>query len=405
MKKEIEDRLISSIRTPEDLAEIFTRGIDSSSFAIRSDIFDFIKKYNNNYMDVPKPEILTSQYPDFEYSDNINEKEKKFLIDEVKKSDVTSSVIKVINKGTDLLIKDPYGAIEYITGQLNSLTNTPKISKSFTDKDALKRLEVLKSVKEKLSQGGSIGIKTGLSIFDKSLLGWQPGNLVALVGRLGIGKSWVLEYLACSAYLDNRRIVYLSPEMTIQEVEARWDTIVSSMTNDVFPHEELVTGKINEKKYKEWLERISRRSDWLTMDSNAGKSFSISAIQSIVDEFQPDLLCLDGFLLMDNGAKNVQRWEAMLQAAYGLKAIAQNNKIVIIATTQATRDAANEMPELHQVYGGDSLMQAADIAIMIQKDEQTPMSRFITIPKVRGRKSQTTKIPIKFDVNNGKIGI
>jgi replicative DNA helicase len=266
--------------------------------------------------------------------------------------------------------------------------------------------------KDKITKGLQIGLKTGLSFFDDNMIGWLPGNLIAIIGRPGIGKSWLLMYLACFAYyFGGARVAYLSPEMAIPEVEDRWDTIKSAFEGEGFSNESLTSGKVNLPKYKKYLESTSKRNDWVTLDSNEGKAFSLASAQSIVDEFQPDLVCVDGLILMDSGnAGDGESWEAMRKLAYGLKNIAQNNKIVIMAASQAGRNAAGAMPELHQIYGGDALAQAADVAIMVSDvaeagNEAEAFTRYITIPKRRSGKTFAKKMKLRFNVDRGSIGL
>ena len=46
---EVEDKLLNSIRTPQDLANLYTMGVTIELFHIRKDIFKFIINYYKQY--------------------------------------------------------------------------------------------------------------------------------------------------------------------------------------------------------------------------------------------------------------------------------------------------------------------------------------------------------------------
>ena len=402
MQKELEERLISLIKNPEDLSEIVMSGVTSDTFVVRREVFDFINTYHNKYRSIPARPVIKTQYTDLEFPTDVLKSEQRFLVDELIKSEIKRKAIGVLDKGTELLLNDPYGGIDYISSKLSSIKKPQIFYKSKTDGEALKRFDQMLDRKERLKGGKSIGMRTGFSFFDDKLLGWLPGNLISIVARLGIGKTFIAEYLSCFAYSEGYRVAYCSPEMTIVEHEIRWDVILGALMGYKFSIRELIRGDTNPIKYKEFLTKVSQRDDWITLDSNHDRPFTIPSIQAIVDEYSPDLLVVDGFLLLDIGGE--KNWKNMLSAAYSLKNIVQTKKIVGIVTAQATRDSAGEIPEAHQVYGGDALAQASDVLITMGENPMKPKSRFIQIAKRRMDEGSNKKIEINFDCDIGKIG-
>jgi len=265
--------------------------------------------------------------------------------------------------------------------------------------------DIMTSIKRKetIESGKFVGIRTGLDIFDNNLTGWQDGDLTAIVGRVGSGKSWLLMYFASIAYLEGKRVLYLSPEMSTYEVNQRLDTIVSAQMGNALTNDDIKYGNVDLKDYKAFLERLKVRKDWKNVDSDGGKSFNLQSIQNEVDSFKPDLLCIDGFLLVQAN-RGEEGWLALLGLAYGLKNIAMNNKIPILATAQASRKSDGDIPTMVEVYGGDALAQASSVVIMMAINAQEEKKRSITIPKIRNMKNITKAFQISFDVNRGIIG-
>ena len=406
MQKEFEARLLSSITGIEDFVEITRRGISTKSFLIYENIYKFIAGYIGKYNEAPSKDIITRSYPDYTCLEGgITKGEQKYLIDELLKSEVRHQAVEIINKGSDLVLQeDVYKGIDFLVTKLLSINKPTGYSRSLTDKESLKRLEDIKTRKESVNKGIMVGLKTGLSIFDKNFLGWLPGNLISIIGRLGVGKSWVVLWMGGVVYMEGKRVLFLSPELSIREVEDRWITLIGNKFGYSFPNSDLAIGKIDIEKYKEWAEIVSKRADWLTLDTYSGEPFTIGSIQYLVKEFNPDLLAVDGIELLQDEEKHKEKWESMFSIAYGLKGIAQNNKIVVIATAQASREAVDKMPELHHIALSDAIGRASDIVIPMMQDKEKPNVRFITIPKRRVGKVINKRIEIEFNVNTGQIG-
>lgn len=403
MQNDLEQRLISiSNKDEKTFGEILTKGISTEDFVIYTEVFEFVKNYYFKYNSIPAKSVVTSTFPGFSFVEDVDKTEIKFLCDELSKANVKRKAISIINDTEELLMIDTYGAIDSLVTRLSSIKRIDTFSRSFADNDSLKRYKKIIENKERIAKGITVGIKTGISLFDDKYLGWQPGNLIGIVGRLGIGKSWIAEYLGCQAYNSGKRVLYLSPEMSTIEVELRWDTIMGTLNGHTFLNDKLQTGEVDLKEYKKWLEEISTRKDWLTLSSLGGKSFTISNITGLINEFSPDLVVVDGIALLDDVSK--ETWQKVMNISYGLKSIAQNHNLVIVVTAQANRGVGDEMPKPNQVAFGDSFLQACDFGIMLQQDINRPDIRFITIPKVRtGGKPVNTPIEIKFQVNAGVL--
>jgi len=315
-----------------------------------------MQKYFTKYNSLPAKAIIESTFPGYTYLDDVKEHEIKYLCDELIKATTKRKAIQYINSSSDLLSIDTYGAIDSLITKLSNIRKPSANSRSFADGDAMKRyVDVVKS-RDKIAKGVSTGIRTGIGFFDDKYLGWQPGNLIGIVGRLGVGKSTVAQYIACQAYKAGKRILFISPEMSTDEINLKFDTFMGKMNGYSFLNDQLQTGEINLKEYKKWLEEVSIRKDWLTLDSANGKKFNVGNITGFVQEFSPDLVVVDGVALIDSSG--TESWQKTMDVSYGLKSMAQNNKIVTIATSQANRDVKDKMPRPDQVSFGDAFMQA-----------------------------------------------
>jgi replicative DNA helicase len=382
---------------------ILLHGIGAEEFILHTEEFSFIQTYFNKYNSIPSKAVIESSFPGFTYLSDVKEHEIKYLCDELIKASTKRKAIVLINESSELMTKDPYGAIDSLVNRLSNIRKPVNYSRSYADADAPKRYAKAVENREKAAKGISTGLTTGIGLFDNKYLGWQPGNLIGIVGRLGVGKSTLAQYLACQTYKTGKRVLFLSPEMSVDEVHLRWDTFMGKMNGYTFLNDKLQTGEVNMKEYKKWLEEVKVRKDWLTLDSANGKKFNVSNIKGFINEFSPDLVVVDGVALLEGIGE--QSWLKVMDVSYGLKSLAQNHKIVIMATMQANREVKDDMPRPDQVSFGDAFMQACDCGIFIQQNINKPDIRFITIPKRRNGKAINTAIQIDFDINSGMISV
>jgi replicative DNA helicase len=383
--------------------ETIKYGLTSDHFVSFQEIFNFIQRHRHKYSVVPSADIVKANFNEEVYIKDVPENELKYLADELIRNSAARKAIGIINKYQDLLITDTYGSIDAISSQLAQIKRTSAISKSLTDKDAMRRLALMKSRKEALGKGLMIGTPTGISAFDRVSFGWQPGNFALIVGRPKVGKSWLLQYMGCIAYKAGKRVLYISPEMNTDEVDLRFDTLMGRLEGYNFLNDKLTTGDIDLVKYQQWLDKLSKRSDWITFDSNNGSTFTIASIAALVDEYNPDVLLVDGIILLNGPGKT--DWERVKTLAYDIKNLTQAKKIITLGATQASRDAGEDMPGPTQTAYSDGLIQAADVGIMMMRDSERADLRYITIPLIRNHEAINKHLIVKFSVNEGLISV
>ena len=417
MQKELESRALSLIRDHKTFNEFQKHGITSECFVIYTELFDFINNYFHKYDSIPAEAVIKTNFPEFVPLPDVKPEEIRYLSEELTKSNVQRRAIKIINDSSEMIDTDPYGTIETMIHRLSSVRQKAVESRSYMDKEAVKRYNLVMANREKAGKGMTVGLKTGIGIFDTKYIGWQPGDLIAIMGRMGIGKSWVLIYSSCVCYDSGKRVLYLSPEMSNTEVELRTDTVLGHIRGHKFLNDKLQEGSIDFKEYKTYLESLSSRSDWLGLDSYNGRPFSVTNIAGLIDEFNPDLVAIDGIGLLEGWQK--EAWQKNQEISRGLKNLAQTKKVVIMTTSQVNRATLDKradskdnvpgteatMPGLENLYMGDALGQDASVVIAMNQDINKPDVRYITIPKRRNGKAINRPLEIKFDVNSGIISI
>jgi archaellum biogenesis ATPase FlaH len=413
-QRSAEVKLITAMLSIEGgFAETKLKGITAEHFNLFGEVYKFICDHEANYNSLPTKGMIIEKFTDFIFAKRefSSISDVVYYIDIIKNFYVKKMAERIISEGIDKLkVEDPTEAVRFMTESLLKV-HKPNIRMSHTDHDVNLRLEEFIERKKQIERGESIGIKTGLSMFDEKMMGWQPGDFIVVYGPPQVGKSWMLEYFGIMAYLDGHRVLFISTEMSYQEVNLRWDTIASRKLGFDLPNEALLTGSdaVKLSTYKAWVEKAQQRDDWLTVDSAEGDNFRVSTVEGLVDSFHPDVVCCDTLpLFCDSQGKLGVSWDSLLEIGYGLKSLASRRNLVIISTNPSTGDTFDQDKPAGLsgiAFSRAGLPFAASVMISINYDKMDPIGhRQISVTKKRHGKAIGGARKIVYDLDRGIIG-
>lgn len=314
---------------------------------------------------------------------------------------------QAILRSTADLDKDPTGTSAKIIGALNDVRRGAK-GKSLTyDGDIDERIAAYEAKHAKAEAGEAVGIPTGLPCFDDKGDTWQPGEVVAIIGPLNVGKSTLLFWLASNVYHKARRkVLVLSPESTITEVEAKFDATIGGWEGYDFSVRGIIQGRQKLKPYKDYLEKLKAysRRDLIIKDSGETGNFTIGDIVSQVRLHEPDFLVIDGFHLIRG--ENGETWQTMKLASETIKGLAQSMGMTVCVTSQVQRSALlmpDDTAEIAQSAYGLALSETANRVISLGEVRNEPGQRMFKVPKMRNAAKINFKQFLHYDVDRGYI--
>jgi replicative DNA helicase len=222
--------------------------------------------------------------------------------------------------------------------------------------------------------GDILGISTGFKQLDNRLLGMQPGQLIIIAARPGIGKtSLALNIALNSSAIHDMAVVIFSLEMMGSELSLR---IISQQTT--IPNENLK--KISLDKYD--LEKIKKSFSQIGRN-NKNKIFinddsyqNVFDIQSECRRIKNEvgnlgLIVIDYIQLMRSQNRE-NREQQIAEISRSLKLLAKDLGCPIIVLSQLNRSAEsrdNKRPSLSDLRESGALEQDADIVLLIYRDE------------------------------------
>jgi len=231
-------------------------------------------------------------------------------------------------------------------------------------------------------------IATGFADIDELLMGGMvPGQLIVIAGRPSHGKSALALNIAENTSIEGWKTLMLSLEMSETElmdrVMAAWGRV--NMRN-------LMDGPEQDSDWSALTVAAQKASgSALWIDDEAGLTLLAvrNKARSHKRRFGLDVLVVD-YLQLIVGAPSEKDIERISRISVGLKTLAKELGIVVIALSQLNRNGAGKStPSLADLRGSGSIEQDADIVAFVYREEaDDPSTNFknyadVTIAKIR----------------------
>lgn len=406
MSGDLEARLLASLPSIEAFESLGEQGIGPASFSHWRPMYDYIDQVVRDNQHLPR---LVDLKATFNLPDHIRREphEYDWLLQEFRRLTLAQQVQGLLDRVIETYGEQPEELVPQLVRELTALGGTRgQQSASTTDARSSARMEGYAALAEGQSEGFMHGIPTGYSYFDaKARLGWLPGELIGIVARPYVGKSWLLVWHGALAWQAGYRVLMLSPEMVVEEAEARFDAVLAGLRGVPVSVTELYRGFRPSAALHALAAEVSKRGDWVTLDTAGGRPFKLGQIPRLIATHRPDLLLVDGLPLVGaEGGRGQALWEQIKDLSYGLKDIAVGAHIPIIVTHQATRGAhdTKKPPGLHEIAFGDAFGQACDKVLVLSRTMEEERRR-MTIQKFRKGAPMQGGVELIFDPEHGKI--
>jgi replicative DNA helicase len=238
--------------------------------------------------------------------------------------------------------------------------------------------DLLSSELDKLEQLSAEGLSvtgtpSGFEDLDRITGGFQAGNLIILAARPGMGKSALMANFAEHAALTGKEAVALfSLEMSEGELAQRFIASQASIKGD-----DLRKGKVPQTRWAKILAASNRLAESaLYVDDSSDLSvLDVRAKTRRLAQQQADglgLVLIDYLQLMRATGQTDNRAEQVGQISRGLKTLARELEVPVIALSQLNRGVeqrADKRPMLSDLRESGAIEQDADLVMFIYRDE------------------------------------
>lgn len=229
------------------------------------------------------------------------------------------------------------------------------------------------------------GVSSGFIDLDNCLSGFGKSNLIILAARPGIGKTTLALNIAQHVSVVSKKSVGIfSLEMSREELVDR--LLVAQADIDSW---RLKSGRLDQQDFLKLSDAMGVLADAkFYIDDSPGLSiFEIrTRARRLMTEHHIDILIVD-YLQLAHGRTKDNRVQEVAEISQGLKNIARELKIPVIALSQLSRaieSRGEKVPQLSDLRESGSIEQDADVVMFLyRKDDDIRESVNLKIAKHR----------------------
>ena len=267
--------------------------------------------------------------------------------------------------------------------------------------ESFDRLDDLHKDKQKIR-----GVPTGFKDIDDKLAGFRPSDLVILAARPSMGKTALaLNFAHNVAIKANQPVLMFSLEMSKEQLVDRLLSMESGV--DAWA---LRTGNLTDADF----EKIGRAMGTLSeaqifIDDTPGITISDLRTKARREAHQRPLglIIVDYLQLMSGGSRfggDGNRVQEISEISRGLKSVARELNVPVLALSQLSRSVENRSPQIPQLADlreSGSIEQDADVVAFIYREEyynpETDRKKLTDVFIKKHRNGPTGGVELFFD--------
>lgn len=214
---------------------------------------------------------------------------------------------------------------------------------------------------------GHVGLQVGLADFDRLTHGLEPGDLIVIAGRPGMGKTALLLTIAATISRTSNVAVF-SAEMPTQQLMRRCIALLGNIQQGRLRRAQELTDT-NWKQITDTASTVSALRLWI--DDSAAPALAHIRAECIARKAKDGLsLVLVDYLQLVRG-EGRNRYEQLREVAYGLKALAKDLEVPVVALAQLNREVErreDQRPRLADLRDSGAIEEAADVIAFLYRE-------------------------------------
>ena len=256
---------------------------------------------------------------------------------------------------------------------LFDLAERGHFNRSFLKFENALKLTIDMARKAYQNEEGLVGVPTGLTDLDSRLGGMHKQDLIIIAGRPSMGKTALATNIAFNAAKNIQKknikstVAFFSLEMSSEQLSTRILSEQSKIRSN-----DIRRGKVSEKEFEQFVE-TSKNIFELPLYIDETPAITISAIRNrsrrIKRLFGLELIVVDYIQLMRTGGKkDWGRVQEISEITQGLKALAKELDVPVLALSQLSRQVEQREPQLSDLRESGSIEQDADVVMFVYRE-------------------------------------
>ena len=307
----------------------------------------------------------------------------KFYLDKVEHRNLKLGLLRAMKDAEETRQEDPQASLDTLTSSIINLSNTHRRTKLLNFSEGGGKLvheEYIKAEKD-----ADTGLKFGWDTFDKMSGGLVGGDVVSIVGRPGMGKTYMALHGMVHAWHQGLVTLFVSMEMKVTPIAQRVAAMATGTSIT-----ELKSAQIASKKYNDMHKVLSSMSGahgmWIADGALGAK---VSDLQMLCSQLQPDVVFVDGAYLVRCSNPRLSRFERVNAVVEDIKQLlAEDLNVPVVQTFQFNREMTKKEIDdvgVENIAGSDAIGQLSSVVLGLFEEEsiETALQRKIRVLKGR----------------------
>lgn len=376
----IDGNIISYVVRHDALNEMQRAGVSADYFVDEyQTAWKYILRQKKAHNATPSAKVLKSRFPDIDIP-KVESRDVPILLDSLRKRKKYIDLLMALGKATDgaRSYDEVDAVIQSLQGDLNNLSVRADGQKShLVDLFSGDAREGMLTEIQRRRSGKLAGMPTGLTRFDQQAGGLVRQKMVTIIGRPGLGKSWLDLLFVAVAVMNGEKVILYPLEMTLFETAARLYTLFSNKmfgVQKVLKNYDITSGKVRKRDVIRLMNALEDKFAgqlYVADVANLSDPYTNERIEAEVEMHKPTMFWVDYLTLMKApGGAGADDWGAVRQLSNGIKNTAMRQNVVGGCSAQVNRSAMQQkmfLPRLENIAYGDSIGQDADQVFSINR--------------------------------------
>jgi replicative DNA helicase len=244
------------------------------------------------------------------------------------------------------------------------------------------------------------GLATGFTDLDTLLSGLQRGNLIVVAARPGVGKSSFVTNLARNISVEGRApVAMFSLEMS------RWEIGMRLLCAEArVPWDSIRNKRVGAEHWANIVQAAESLHDAPLTIVDSG-NVTLVDIRAKARRLRAargglELIIVDYLQLMSHHRRVENRQQEIAEISRGLKLLAKELDIPVIAVSQLNRDPErrqDKRPQLSDLRESGAIEQDSDVVMFIHRDDLDPAKKGLAdLIVAKHRNGPTDTVPLTF---------
>jgi len=380
----------------------FLKGMQADYFEEDwKEVFEFIQKFNSQYGRLPRLGTTKDRFKEMSFLKAIEP--TPFYAKELR----TRHAFNLLETGLRTKYT-PMRSANNIDGSVDALKGivltVERLQRAEAQGPLRMNRQTLKRKKAYLKRKklkGMLGVPSPWKSLNAVTQGWQPGDLIVVLSRAGIGKTFFSILNEQAAMQSGTNGLLTSMEMFSERMGIRFDGVGAKVSVDRYRKGKLT--KAESKKMDKWYERLEKSKKWGYVDICGPNEIS-----SPLDLELNIQLGKYGFVVWDSFylAAKKKKWEEFAQLIADIKKVATRAAVPIMVTSQFNKEVRESHTKADQVAAAftDSILHDADFVFALFQTPSMKLMKEMLLRSLKVREGiELNELLLKWDIDAGNF--